>query len=572
MRDGPPAWVASLEAKVEAKIGSVFLLHGNVADYVPLGGAFVPLRSFLTRRLGHRARVISYNRSAGLSFGDNMTELRFRDVVGYGPPRPGSSEALRDRVAQTLGEPEGTRRLPTAPIQVVPLLDRALLSLCLPDEEQDRVLLILEFAETLVPAGDLAALSEEERGTLVALLRWAEEPRLAAVGTVILLLVSALSDLHPRLRDSGSRVEALEVPLPDYGERLTFLRARAAGDGGGGGLTVEELATASAGLSRVQLEGLLKEAGGRARPLSHEEVKARKRELLRQEFQGMLEVLEPAFGLESIGGLEPVKVFFREVIAALRAGEVKLVPRGITLVGPPGVGKTALAEAIAYESGFNFVKIVNPRERWVGQSERNYWKILRALRSMTPVVVVEDEADQSEHSRDEASADSGVSNRLRQMRFDFTGDPRIQGQVLWIRISNRPDRLDVAEKRSGRASERIPLVLPDPAEMASIFAVMPRKHGFPVTRVDFGALAAHCETSHPGQITGADIEEISLRAYRHARMRGGAAVEEVDYRWAIDDFIPALSAETLRAQEAMAVACCSSRRFLPPRYQAGGRA
>jgi len=58
--------------------------------------------------------------------------------------------------------------------------------------------------------------------------------------------------------------------------------------------TLEELATASAGLSRAHLERLLKEAKGRARPLTHEEVKARKRELLRQEFQGMLEVLEPA--------------------------------------------------------------------------------------------------------------------------------------------------------------------------------------------------------------------------------------------------------------------------------------
>lgn len=572
MREGPPAWAASLEAKVEAKTGSVFLLHGNVADYVPLGGEFVLLRTFLTRRLGHRARVICYDRSAGLSFRDGATEARFRSLVGYGAPPPESPDAMRVRIAQALGEPEGTRRLPTAPTQVVPLLDRALRTLCLSDEKQERVLLILEFAETLVPAGDLAALSDEDRGTLVALLRWAEEPRLAAVGTVILLLVSALSDLHPRLRDLGSSVEALEIPLPDYGERLTFLRARAAGDGGGGGLTVEELATASAGLSRAHLERLLKEAKGRARPLTHEEVKARKRELLRQEFQGMLEVLEPELGLESIGGLEPVKAFFREVIAALRKGEVKLVPRGITLVGPPGVGKTALAEALAYECGFNFVKVINARERWVGQSERNYWKILQALRSMTPVVVVEDEADQSEHSRDEASADSGVSNRLRQMRFDFTGDPRIQGQVLWIRISNRPDRLDVAEKRSGRASERIPLVLPDPGEMASIFAVMPQKHRFPVAGVDFGTLAAHCDARHPGQITGADIEEISLRAYRHARMRGGAAVEEEDYRWAIDDFIPALSAETLRAQEAMAVACCSSRRFLPPRYQEGKRA
>ncbi|MBI2080891.1 MAG: ATP-binding protein [candidate division NC10 bacterium] len=572
MREGVPAWIAALEAKLEAKTGSVFLLHGNVADYVPLGGEFVPLRTFLIRRFGHRARVICYNRSGGLAFSDSTTEARFRSLVGYAAPPPGSPEALRERAAQALGEPEGTRRLPTAPAQVIPLLDRALQSLCLSDEEQERVLLILEFAETLVPAGDLAALSDEDRGTLVALLRWAEEPRLAAVGTVVLLLVSALSDVHSRLRDPSARVEALEVSLPDYAERLAFLRARAAGDGRGRGLPLEELATTSAGLSRIQLEGLLKEATGRARPLSHEEVKTRKRELLQQEFQGMLETLEPQFGLDAIGGLEPVKTFFREVIAALRGGEAKLVPRGITLVGPPGVGKTALAEALAYECGFNFVKVINARERWVGQSERNYWKILQALRSMTPVVVVEDEADQSEHSRDEASADSGVSNRLRQMRFEFTGDPRIQGQVLWIRISNRPDRLDMAEKRSGRASERIPLVLPDREEMASIFAVMPRKHGFPVGGVDFGALAVYCDACYPGQVTGADIEEISLRAYRHARIRGAGAVEDADYRWAIEDFIPALSAETLRAHEAMAVACCSSRRFLPPRYQGGGRA
>jgi hypothetical protein len=89
--------------------------------------------------------------------------------------------------------------------------------------------------------------------------------------------------------------------------------------------------------------------------------------------------------------------------------------------------------------------------------------------------------------------------------------------------------------------------------------------------VDFVALADTTDATFPGQITGADIEEISLRAYRHARARGETTVEDGDYRWAIDDFLPALSAETLRAQEAMAVAMCSSRRFLPPRYLRGGR-
>jgi SpoVK/Ycf46/Vps4 family AAA+-type ATPase len=182
---------------------------------------------------------------------------------------------------------------------------------------------------------------------------------------------------------------------------------------------------------------------------------------------------------------------------------------------------------------------------------------------MTPVVVLEDEADQSEQMRDEYSGDSGVGNRIRQMRFAFTGDPAIQGHVLWIRISNRPDRLDAAEKRSGRSSERIPLLMPDAADKARIFEVMPRKHGFPCEVSDFSSIVEHCERRHSGQISGADIEEITFRAYRRARWRGAEAIGLEDYRWAVDDFIPFQDRHSIEAQERAALALCSSRQFLP---------
>jgi hypothetical protein len=96
---------------------------------------------------------------------------------------------------------------------------------------------------------------------------------------------------------------------------------------------------------------------------------------------------------------------------------------------------------------------------------------------------------------------------------------------------------------------------------------MPKKHGFDTTAVDLAKMAELCEERFPGQITGADIEEISLRAYRHARVRGVKAVGEEDYRWAIADFIPSQSADVIGRQELMAVSHCSSRRFLPERYR-----
>jgi len=362
-------------------------------------------------------------------------------------------------------------------------------------------------------------------------------------------------------------VEALAIPLPDQAVRRRYIETLLREDGAETALTPEQLAQATGGLSLLHLEHLFRSARAQGRPLVLEEVKARKKALLKQELHDMVELVEPGFGLDAIAGLTAVKQFMREVIRAIRDGDLMMVPRGITLLGPPGVGKTALVQALAKECGFNFVKIVNPRDKWVGQSERNYWKILQALRALTPLVVLEDEADQSEHTRDEVSGDSGVGNRIRQMRFEFTGDPGIQGKVLWVRISNRPDRLDAAEIRSGRSSQRIPLLMPDAHEQAAIFAVMPKKHGFPCGVPSFERIVEACQRLHPGQISGADIEEISFRAYRRARLRRAPAVEEADYLWAVEDFIPAQSAEAIRRQEQAAISLCSSRQFLPERYR-----
>ena len=423
--------------------------------------------------------------------------------------------------------------------------------------------LVLEYAETMVPAVDLGSMGEPDRAALVTLLRWARQRELVEAGHVIILTTGNLAELNPNLLLSRHGAQIIEVPPPDQAARLHFIEHLLATGACQLELSSQGLANLAAGLSLQVVRSLLQQS--RRAPLTMEMVRKKKKDLLRQELVGLIEVIEPRFGLEEIGGLEPIKGYFAQIVRAIHAGDDKLVPRGITMMGPPGVGKTALAEALARDIGFNFVKLLNPRTKWVGESERNFFKALQSLRTLTPLVVVEDEADQSEHGRDEYSGDTGVSNRLRQMRFEFTGDPAIRGKVLWIRITNRPDRLDQADLRSGRSSERIPFFMPDFTEKCHIFQVVARRSHIACDCADFADITRYLEARHPEVITGADIEELVFRAYRQARLAGRDQALPEDFRQVIDDFLPPHQTEVLRHMERLALNQCSSRRFVPER-------
>src|SRR6185437_5183476 len=102
-----------------------------------------------------------------------------------------------------------------------------------------------------------------------------------------------------------------------------------------------------------------------------------------------------------IGGLEKLKEYLIQATQQMaQRGRTPLVPSGLLLAGPPGTGKTIIAEALATQSGFNLVKMRNIREKWVGNSERNLDLALNLLKDLHPVVVFVDEIDQAMGRRD----------------------------------------------------------------------------------------------------------------------------------------------------------------------------
>src|ERR1022692_4711318 len=136
--DSLPAWAKELSEKYYSRTITMFVLHGNVRDLVAFrhDGAleFCSVHTFLRKGLfGQRDLVITYDRGGGLSFAEPRMQEDFRQAIAGYDQFHGTSYATA---------------LPRNPDGVLNLL-------------------IVDFAETIAPAGDVSSLAAEDRNALV---------------------------------------------------------------------------------------------------------------------------------------------------------------------------------------------------------------------------------------------------------------------------------------------------------------------------------------------------------------------------------------------------------------------
>jgi ATP-dependent 26S proteasome regulatory subunit len=106
---------------------------------------------------------------------------------------------------------------------------------------------------------------------------------------------------------------------------------------------------------------------------------------------------------EAIGGLDAVKEKLREhtelqldpAISKEMAEAGVELQNALLLVGPPGTGKTMLAEAIANEAGVPFIGVNAPElvEKWLGTTSANIRDLYELARKKAPCIVFMDEID-----------------------------------------------------------------------------------------------------------------------------------------------------------------------------------
>lgn len=350
---------------------------------------------------------------------------------------------------------------------------------------------------------------------------------------------SASSGKSPVLQQEGGEQElGLEVPLNGEGT-IPSLK------------TVE---TRNTGKHRIAVKKQAPDTGSVSEQHNSPEhtTKTRKREKDNAVVKpsSSLKTSAEAVRFSDLGGIENVLGLIREITFPLYNPEIYpwlgLQPMGgILLHGPPGCGKTKLANAIAHETGLPFLKLSAPElvSGVSGESEAKVRGLFAEAARLAPCVVFIDEIDtiaskrenaQREMERrivtqlmtcmddlskpfqrssvesDECSPETkNISQPLQRSSMERDESMPLtknRGHVLVIGATNRPEALDTALRRPGRFDREISLGVPDENGRAQILSVL-AKHLRLEGSFDFKRIA-RCT---PGFV-GADLAALTREA------------------------------------------------------------
>ncbi|HUV06325.1 MAG TPA: AAA family ATPase [Spirochaetia bacterium] len=543
-----PAWAQELSYKYLSKTTNLYILHGNIMDFLPHKMKegefqFTKIQSYISEVLfGNRDIIIFYDRSSGISFCTPEMEEDYLNTMHTN--------------ADEIDSP-----LTTDPVKAFHYLEKYFTQY-LPSDL--RIVLIIDYAETIVPNTDISRYTEEDRYCLVTLNRWARDPIFTHRDTSIILLTENLGDISARLVRSPITVK-VNIPLPDEIVRKSFLdfllrKAKLLIDKE---ITTDEVAKITSGLNLVNLNQLAAESFQEMRNIDMDYLRTRKKEIIETEAIGMLEFIESDHNLSMISGHDFVKQRFKNAAKAIKEGRLDVLPMGYLIAGPVGTGKSFIVTAFAGEIGIPIVMFRNFRSKWQGATEANLEKILNILKAMAPVGVMIDEADAFLGHRNQ-EGDSGTSNRIFAQIASYMGNTEYRGKIIWFLITCRPDLLPIDLKRQGRAEEHLALFYPETIEeKEDLFYTLVQKLKLKIQKVNITDLYKR----YHFDFSGADLESILIRAKFLSAMNNHIFITKNDLEQTIRDFVPPSYPHEIQLQNLVAVLECTSREMVPKRFQ-----
>ena len=215
---------------------------------------------------------------------------------------------------------------------------------------------------------------------------------------------------------------------------------------------------------------------------------------------------------DDVGGMDETIQQLREMVELpLRYPELFTrlgvdPPKGVLLHGPPGTGKTRLAQAVANESDAQFFTINGPEimGSGYGESEKRLREVFEQATKSAPAIVFIDEIDSIAPKR--AQVHGEAEKRLVAQLLTLMDGLEARSNLVVIAATNRPDAIDEALRRPGRFDREIVIGVPDEKGRREILSIHTR--GMPLgDRVDLDELA---RVTHG--FVGADIAALAREA------------------------------------------------------------
>jgi ATPase family associated with various cellular activities (AAA) len=181
-------------------------------------------------------------------------------------------------------------------------------------------------------------------------------------------------------------------------------------------------------------------------------------------------------------------------------------PKGILIVGIQGCGKSLAAKAIARAWKMPLLKLDAGRlyDKYVGESEKNFRKVIKLAESMAPAVLWIDEIEKS-LGNSGGDSDGGLSRRLFGSFLTWMQEK--SEAVFVIATANDISQIPPELLRKGRFDEIFFVDLPDAQERATILQIHLCRRQQQPSQFNFGELVAATDG-----FSGAEIEQAVIAA------------------------------------------------------------
>jgi cell division protease FtsH len=304
-------------------------------------------------------------------------------------------------------------------------------------------------------------------------------------GTIVIGATNRPDDLDAALLRPGRFDRTVSVDRPDEAGRAKILALHARGRPMAPDIDMAALARRAIGFTGADLESVVNEAALLAARVNRSDISQRElddaltRIIEAPERQRRLTMRDRTIGQQSLGGervtfddvagigealaeLKEITDYLRDPSTFTQSGA--RFPRGFLLVGPPGVGKTLLARAVAGESNAAFLSVAATEftEVYVGEGSGRVRDLFSQARAMAPSIVFIDEIDAIGTRRESGGGDGHREREqtLNQILVELDGFRQREGVII-MAATNRPEILDPALVRAGRFDREITVDLPD---------------------------------------------------------------------------------------------------------------